>query len=287
MSTGQTLDVPPQVIEFFQGHHTLTLATSSSGGVPRASTFLYVSDGPHLFFWGRATSTTARQIQQNPVVAFTIDEYTEDLSQTRGVQGVGECSVLLRGEEIARVADLFGQKFPSLAPGSTLSISFFRITPTEIQFIDNTASSTRSDEGTFGAEFHRERSYSVIAALPTQLGDTFVSTLQSLEVPAGGTIVRRGGPADRFFIVVEGEATVTADQDGEGEPIASLAPGQLFGEVAIMRDQPRSATVRAKTDTKLLALERDTFRDLIAQAMEITPEFDQVIRARLDAQNAD
>ena len=40
---------------------------------------------------------------------------------------------------------------------------------------------------------------------------------------------------------------------------------------------------RIKTDIKLLALERDTFRDLIAQAMEITPDFDQVIRARLDA----
>jgi uncharacterized protein YhbP (UPF0306 family) len=283
MSTDQsTVDVPPQVLDFLQGHQTLTLATSSPGGVPRASTFLYVNDGANLYFWSRATTTTARHLQQNPVVAFTIDEYTDDLNQTRGLQGFGEASVLLRGEEIARVADLFGQKFPSLSPGSTMSISFFRITPSEIQFIDNTAASGQSG-GTFGADFHRERSYSVIAALPTQLGDTFVSTLKSLEVPAGEIIVRRGGPADRFFILVEGEAVVTADETGEGEPIATLGPGQLFGEVAIMRDQPRSATVRAKTDTKLLALERDTFRDLVAQAMEITPDFDQVIRARLDA----
>jgi uncharacterized protein YhbP (UPF0306 family) len=285
MSTEQTtLDVPPQVLDFLQGHQTLTLATSSPGGIPRASTYLYVSDGPNLYFWSRATTTTARQIDQNPLVAFTIDEYTEDLSQTKGVQGFGECSVVLSGEQIARVADLFGQKFPSLAPGSTTSISFFRITPTEIQFIDNTAASTRSESGTFGAEFHRERSYSVIADLPKQPADTFVTSLQSLEVPAGEIIVRRGGPADRFFIVVDGEATVTADESGEGQPIASLGRGQLFGEIAIMRDQPRTATVRAKTDTKLLALERDTFRDLIAQAMEITPDFDQVIRDRLNAQ---
>jgi uncharacterized protein YhbP (UPF0306 family) len=285
MSTEQTtLEVPQQVLDFLEGHQTLTLATSSPGGIPHASTFLYVNDGPHLYFWSRATTTTARQLQQNPIVAFTIDEYTDDLSQTRGVQGFGECSVLLRGEEIARVADLFGQKFPSLSPGSTMSISFFRINPTEIQFIDNTAASGRS-EGTFGAEFHRERSYSVVTALPPQPGDTFVTTLQSLEVPSGETIVRRGGPADRFFVIVEGEAVVTADESGEGQPIASLGPGQLFGEVAIMRDQPRTVTVRAKTDTKLIALERDTFRDLIAQAMEITPDFDQVIRARLDAQS--
>jgi CRP-like cAMP-binding protein len=53
--------------------------------------------------------------------------------------------------------------------------------------------------------------------------------------------------------------------------------------VTIMRDQPRAATVTATSDLELLALDRDTFRDLISQAMEITPDFDQVIRDRLDA----
>jgi uncharacterized protein YhbP (UPF0306 family) len=166
MSTEQTtLDLPPTVLEFLQGHQILTLATASSAGIPRASTFLYVNDGPHLYFWTRAITTTARHVQQNPVIAFTIDEYTDDLHQTRGVQGAGECSVVLQGEQIARVADLFGQKFPSLAPGSTMSISFFRITPTDLEFIDNTQAGGQT-EGTFGAEFHREGSYSLITDLP-------------------------------------------------------------------------------------------------------------------------
>jgi uncharacterized protein YhbP (UPF0306 family) len=282
MSTRQTtVELPPKVLDFLQGHQTLTLATSSSAGTPHASTFLYVNDGPNLYFWTRATTTTARHLQQNPVVAFTIDEYTDDLRQTRGVQGLGECSVLLQGEQIARVAALFGDKFPSLAPGSTLSISFFRITPTDVQFIDNTGAGDQS-EGTFGADFHRERSYSVIADLPKQSPDNIIASLKSIEVPSGETLVRRGGPADRFFILIEGEAAVIGDEGGQERPIATLSPGQLFGEVAIMRDQPRAATVRANTDAKLLALERDTFRDLIARALEITPDFDQVIRARLD-----
>jgi CRP-like cAMP-binding protein len=121
----------------------------------------------------------------------------------------------------------------------------------------------------------------VITDLPLQAADNAIASLQTLEVAAGETIVRQGAPADRFFILVEGEAEVLRDD----KPIASLTAGQLFGEVAIMRDQPRASTVRAKTDTKLLALERSTFRDLIAQSMEITPDFDQVIRARLDAQS--
>ena len=120
----------------------------------------------------------------------------------------------------------------------------------------------------------------MITGIPRQLGDTFTSSLQSVEAQAGDTIVRQGTPADKFFIIVEGEAEVLRD----GQAVEKLSSGQLFGEVAIMRESPRSASVRATTDVKLLALERDSFRDLIAQSMEITPDFDRVIRARLDAQ---
>jgi uncharacterized protein YhbP (UPF0306 family) len=279
MSAAKTpVEAPSTVLDFLQRRRTMTLATVSAGAVPRASTFLYVNEGPRLYFWSRATTQTARQVQQNPTVAFTIDGSSEDLSQTQGIQGIGECSVILSGEEIARVADLFGQKFPELAPGSTMSISFFRVTPTELQFIDNTRGSSEAD-GTFGADFHRERSYSVITGLPTQLGDTFTATLQPLSFPAGETIVREGAPADKFFVILEGEAELVRVDHGAER----LTAGQLFGEVAIMREQSRSATVRAVTDVRLLALDRDTFRDLIAHSMEITPDFDAIVRARLDS----
>jgi uncharacterized protein YhbP (UPF0306 family) len=264
----------------------MTLATASPAGVPRASTFLYVSDGPTLYFWTRATTITARQIEQNPIVAFTIDHYTEDLNQTQGVQGIGECSVLLSGEQIARVADLFGQKFPSLSPGSTMSISFFRITPTELQFIDNTGSAgaVSSAGGTFGAEFHRERSYSIVTNLPVQQAENILTSLQPTKVAAGETIVRQGTPADKLLIMVEGEAEVIREEGGVERRIAALNAGDLYGEIAIMRDEPRSASVRATTTAKLLSLDRDNFKNLIAQSMEITPDFDRVIRDRLDAQ---
>lgn len=285
MSAAQTpVEAPPTVLDFLQRHRTMTLATVSAGAVPRASTFLYVSEGPRLYFWSRATTLTARQVQQNPTVAFTVDGSSEDLSQAQGIQGIGECSVILSGEEIARVADLFGQKFPELAPGSTMSISFFRVTPTELQFIDNTRGSGDAPAagGTFGAEFHRERSYSVITGLPTQLGDTFTATLQPLSVPPGETIAREGAPADKFFVILEGEAELVRP----GHAAERLTAGQLFGEVAIMREQSRAATIRALTEVKLLALDRDTFRDLIAHAMEITPDFDTILRARLDSNPA-
>jgi uncharacterized protein YhbP (UPF0306 family) len=280
--TETSMDVPPEIIDYLNGEHTLTLATASPSGVPRASTFLYVNDGPTIYFWSRPNTITARHIEQNPTVSFAIDSYSDDLNQTRGAQGVGECSVLLSGEQIARVADLFGQKFPTLSPGSTMSISFFRITPTEVQFIDNSAAgggaSTRGDS--FGADFHRDRSFSVVADLPQQPVEAIVLSLQPLNVAAGETIVRQGGPADRFFLLTEGEAEVVRE---DGQAVASLIAGTLFGEMAIMRDRPRTASVRATSDVKLLALERDTFRELIAQSLGITADFDQVIRGRLDS----
>jgi uncharacterized protein YhbP (UPF0306 family) len=276
------VDVPPHVLDYLSEQNTLTLATASPGAVPHASTFLYVNDGPALYFWSKPNTTTARQVEQNPVVSFAIDSYADDLRQTKGVQGTGECNVILSGEEIARVADLFGQKFPDLSPGVTMSISFFRVTPTDLEFIDNTAAGAEAPEGQFGAEFHRERAYSVFDDLPTLQVGSIVASLQVTEAKEGEVIVRQGGPADKFFIVAEGEVEVEREENGS-QSVATLGPGAFFGEVSILRNTPREATVKATKPTKLLAMERDTFRDLVAQSLGTTQEFDKVIQARLGA----
>jgi uncharacterized protein YhbP (UPF0306 family) len=281
------VDVPAHVAEYLSSQNTLTLATASPSGVPRAATFLYVNDGPTLYFWTRPGTTTARHLDQNPVVSFAIDEYSDDLRQTRGVQGMGECKVILNGETIARVADLFGQKFPDLSPGATMSISFFRIVPTELQFIDNTESGGKAEEGTFGADFSRERAYSVFSELPIQRIDSVAGELQTIKAEAGEVVVRQGGPADKFFIVVDGSVDVEQQDESGFKKLSSLGRGHFFGEIAIMRGTPRAATVRATEPTTLIAMDRDVFRDLVAQSLGMTADFDQVIRARLQALERD
>jgi uncharacterized protein YhbP (UPF0306 family) len=281
------VDVPTHVVDYLAAQNTLTLATASPGGVPHASTFLYVNDGPTLYFWTKPGTTTARHLEQNPVVSFAIDEYAVDLRQTRGVQGSGECAVVLNGETIARVADLFGQKFPELSPGATMSISFFRIVPTELQFIDNTGTGGKGQEGQFGADFSRERAYSVFADLPVQRIDSVAEELQTVKVQADEIVVRQGGPADKFFIVVDGSVDVEKQDDAGLRKVATLGRGHFFGEVAIMRGTPRGATVRATEPTTLLAMGRDVFRDLVAQSLGMTADFDQVVRARLRSLDED
>ena len=279
MSTTEQ-QLPGPVLEYLREHNTLTLATASGSGIPRAATFLYVNEGPSLYFWSKGSAISARHIQQNPMVAFTVDDYATDLTQTRGVQGMGQCSMILDGTEVARVADIFGQKFPALAPGTTMSISFFRLIPTEIEFIDNTGSIS-GQAGMFGAEFHRERSFSVLAALPPQATTTISASLQPLNAEADTVIARQGGPADKFFIVVDGEIEISREEGGSTQTVSTLGPGELFGEMAVLFDRPRGASARTTKPSKLLVMDGPTFRDIVAQALGTTADFDQVIRERL------
>jgi uncharacterized protein YhbP (UPF0306 family) len=144
--------VPQEVLDFLRERKTLTLATSGDDG-PWAATLTYVNDGPDLYVWLRPSSTTVRHIDRDPTAAFTIDEYAEDWRETKGIQGRGRCFVL-EGQRIARAADLFGEKYPQLRPGSTSAVIFFRIEPEALEFIDN---SRGVDEGdAFGAEYRRQ-----------------------------------------------------------------------------------------------------------------------------------
>jgi CRP-like cAMP-binding protein len=72
---------------------------------------------------------------------------------------------------------------------------------------------------------------------------------------AGDEIVRQGEPGDRFYVIDSGSAEVLVD----GRPAASLGPGDYFGEIGLLRDVPRTATVRAREDGLLLTLTHDAF----------------------------
>jgi CRP-like cAMP-binding protein len=74
-------------------------------------------------------------------------------------------------------------------------------------------------------------------------------------VPAGRAVVHEGEPGDRFYVIAEGEFDVTCTRGA----FAPLAAGDVFGEIALLRDVPRMATVTARTDAVVFALDRDAF----------------------------
>ena len=106
-----------------------------------------------------------------------------------------------------------------------------------------------------GPELALLRSIPIFAPLAEHVAEQLSWSLIPMEVPAGTVVIREGDAGDRFYLVAEGTLAVTVGH----EPRRELGPGSSFGEIALLRDVPRTATVTALTDCRLLALERDVF----------------------------
>ncbi|MGA3353045.1 MAG: MFS transporter [Acidimicrobiales bacterium] len=99
----------------------------------------------------------------------------------------------------------------------------------------------------------------ILGPLTESVQEELARALIEVKVLAGGTVIEEGMPGDRFYLIESGTAEVTA----HGIVVNSYGPGGSFGEIALLRDVPRQATVRATEDLTLYALERDVFLDSV------------------------
>jgi len=117
----------------------------------------------------------------------------------------------------------------------------------------------------------------IFAPLPGGSLEHLAARLVPLRVEAGTVIVREGDAGDRFYIVVEGGVEISQYD----HTLSELSPGGYFGEIALLRDVPRTATVTAKTDVVLYALDRDDFLAAVTGHPQSAEAAETVMSARL------
>ncbi len=103
----------------------------------------------------------------------------------------------------------------------------------------------------------------LFAGLPSEALESLVENLTIVPLEQGKALFHEGDPGDALYVIVEGEVSVQA----EGPPrveMARLGPGSFIGEVALMTDQPRSATVTAIEASELLRIDRHTLARVLA-----------------------
>jgi ABC-type bacteriocin/lantibiotic exporter with double-glycine peptidase domain/CRP-like cAMP-binding protein len=109
------------------------------------------------------------------------------------------------------------------------------------------------------------------------IADSFVS----VSFPFGAVIVREGDEADALYVLASGRArAVKRGQAGEEIPLGILNPGDTFGELALLEDSGRVATVRASSDVEALRLDRSIFRALLRSHAGIRQFFELHVRRR-------
>lgn len=117
----------------------------------------------------------------------------------------------------------------------------------------------------------------MLAPLPPAILERLAATAQRVTVPADSEVFAQGDAGDRFFVIASGRVEVLID----GRRIREQLPGDSFGEIALLRDRPRTATVRALEATELVALERDFFLAAVTGHAASREAADGVIAGRM------
>lgn len=116
------------------------------------------------------------------------------------------------------------------------------------------------------------RRVDLLAPLPPATLQHLAGTLTEVRAEAGETVIRAGDPGDRYYVIAEGEVEIEGRRFG---------PGEGFGEIALLRDVPRTATVTAVTPVRLHALEREEFISAVTGHEPAHAAAESVVAARL------
>jgi MFS family permease len=122
----------------------------------------------------------------------------------------------------------------------------------------------------------------LFSPLPPTTLERLAARLERLDITAGTTLVEQGAAGDRFYLVAGGEIDVVRD----GKAMNTLRDGDYFGEIALLRDVPRTASCIARTDAEIYALGRNVFVAAVSGDVRSSAEAESVMSRRLEQQSA-
>jgi hypothetical protein len=121
------------------------------------------------------------------------------------------------------------------------------------------------------------RDIPIFAPLTPARLESLARQLKRVEIAAGSVVTAEGAAGDTFYVIESGRVQVTHGQ----QFVREEGPGEYFGEIALLRIVPRTATVRAVEDTVLLTLGRTAFLNAVAGAQEAANALEDIVAYRM------
>jgi predicted MFS family arabinose efflux permease len=163
----------------------------------------------------------------------------------------------------------FGARGALMAAGGMLAVTSLAAWP-RLGRIDAVA------EGP-GPAFDLLRRVSIFVPLAQHVQERLARHLEPSRAPAGTAVIREGEPGDRVYVIRSGRVRVSK----RGTQVAELGAGDYFGEIALLRDVPRTATVTAIDDVEILSLERDEFLSAVTGSPPSRLRIDEEVERRM------
>lgn len=252
----RTLAAPIHLALGFAGGAVVAIAFTSTFGA--IVLMLAIAGAARSFF-----DVAARTLLQR-----TVDD--DVITRVFGVQEGLIMAALGVGSALAPVfISLFGERWAFVAAGALLPV-FGILSFGTLRSLDRRA--------VIPDEFRQRllRTIPIFEPLPQYEMERLAGRLVPISVDRGAVVIREGDVGDRFYILVAGEAVVEA----KGRQVVERRAGDYFGEIALLRDVPRTATVRATTACQLFALERADFLAAVTGG-RVMPAADAEIDRRL------
>jgi thioredoxin reductase (NADPH) len=126
---------------------------------------------------------------------------------------------------------------------------------------------------------HAERAFPEV---PRDVVVRATAGMQVLTFARGEIVIREGDVADAFYVIAHGEAEVVGrDKAGQEHVLNTLKEDQYFGELGLLRAEPRNATVRAKTSLEVIRVSADSFRIMVESSKQTAEDIARVAQSRV------